>query len=38
VKAKAVIVAEVKRLRWPIWNGKAKCDGPGEALISCSRP
>jgi len=24
VKAKAVIVAEVKRLRWRIWNGKAK--------------
>jgi hypothetical protein len=24
VKAKAVIVAEVERLRWRIWNGKAK--------------
>ena len=24
VQAKAVIVAEVERLRWRIWNGKAK--------------
>ena len=24
MKAKAVIVAEVERLRWRIWNGKAK--------------
>ena len=24
VQAKAVIVAEVERLRWSIWNGKAK--------------
>jgi hypothetical protein len=24
VTAKAVIVAEVERLRWRIWNGKAK--------------
>ena len=24
VKAKVVIVAEVERLRWRIWNGKAK--------------
>ena len=24
--AKAVIVAEVERLRWHIWNGKAKND------------
>jgi hypothetical protein len=24
VVAKAVIVAEIERLRWRIWNGKAK--------------
>jgi hypothetical protein len=27
VAAKAVIVAEVERLHWRIWNGKAKMPG-----------
>ncbi|HTW70339.1 MAG TPA: hypothetical protein VME47_10660 [Acetobacteraceae bacterium] len=33
VKAKAVIVAEVERLRWRIWNGNAKNAQPGIARV-----
>jgi len=33
--AKAVIVAEVERLRWRIWNGKAKNARTANFLVNC---